>query len=159
MKTFLAFGLISFSGLISVRADIPAPKPVSIIVSNVSAFPLFKFSYRSDEGKGAKSIVDGQSFKALADVALLVQSGDEPPQSWETVKYDWRGANVAIRVEGVKREGRQITVTYKTSGGAAPTKKTAAAGWQAAPWFALAGTSVCALVVIARRRGGRATSH
>lgn len=149
MKTLLAFSL-SFLGLIPARGDLPAPKPTSITVTNISTFPQYKFSYRAGDQKGVKAIVDGQSFTALADVALLVQSGEDPSQTCETVKYDWRGAKVNFKVEGVKQDGRQISVTYKKSGGDAVPKKTAAAG--PVPLFALAGLSTCALVVFARRR-------
>ena len=153
MKTFLTFALTALVCLTSARADIPAPKPLSITVSNTAAFPQHKFSYRVGDGKAPKLVVDGQAFTALNDVDLLVQTGQETAQEWEKIKYDWRGGKVAIKIESVKQDGKQITVTFKRSpADAGPGKKTAATGWQWVPLFTLAGMSTCALVVIARRR-------
>ena len=67
MKTSLAFALVALLGVLTpALADIPAPKPTSITVTNLSAFPQYKFSYRAGDPKAAaKTIVDGQSFTAL----------------------------------------------------------------------------------------------
>lgn len=156
MKTFLAFALITLVSLVSVRADIPAPKPTSITVSNLAAFPQYKFLYQSREAKAPKPVADGQPFTALSDVTLLVQNGQDSAQEWEKVHYDWRGSKVAIKVESVKQDGKQIAVTFKRSGGdPAPGKKTAANSYQWVPLFTLAGVSACALVVLARGRPSR----
>jgi hypothetical protein len=156
MKTFLAFALIALVSLTSAHADIPAPKPASITVSNIAAFPQYKFLYHAREAKAPKPIVDGQPFTVLGDVTLLVQNGQEPAQEWEKVRYDWRGGKVAIKVESVKQDGKQIAVTFKRSvGDAAAGKKTAAIGFQWVPLFTLAGMSACALVIMARRRPSR----
>lgn len=153
MKTFFAFALLMLLCLTAARADMPAPKPVSITVSNLAAFPRYKFLYQSREAKAPKPIVDGQPFTVLSDAQLLVQNGQEPAQEWEKVQYEWRGAKVAIKVESVKQNGTQIAVTFKRStGDTTPGKKTAATGFQWVPLFILAGISACALVVIARRR-------
>jgi hypothetical protein len=127
MKILLAFALTALACLTSAHADIPAPKPVSITVSNIAAFPKYKFSYQVDEGKASKSIVDGQTFTALNDVKLLVQDGQESAQEWEKIPYDWRGGKVAIKIESVKQDGKQITVTFKRSVGDTG-RKTAATG-------------------------------
>lgn len=154
MKTLLAFTLATLGCLVSAQADIPAPRPISITVSNISAFPQYKFSYRSTNPKDLKAIVDGQTFNALESVELLIQGSDEPWQTWEVVPYNWRGGKVNIKVEGVKREGKQVSVTFKASGdGVVPSKKSAAAQW--VPLFTLAGMSTCALVVFARQRTTR----
>ena len=152
MKTYLLLTLITAGFLMSSQADIPAPRATLITVTNLTAFPKYKFSYRPEDAKTAKPIFDGQVFSVSTNAELLIQSGNDPAQAWNRIKYEWKGARIAIKVESVKQDGKTIKVTYKTTDGHAPGTKSAATGWQSLPLFALAGVGVCGLVLLARRR-------
>jgi len=154
MKIFLVLMLALSANSLTARADIPAPKPTSITVSNLAAFPKYKFSYRLGEQQETKPIPDSQPFTATTSVELLVQSGSDPAQTWERIKYEWRGTKVAIKVENVKQDGKTITVTYKTTNGDGGPNKKSAALPQSLPLFAVAGLGTCGLVLLMRRREG-----
>jgi hypothetical protein len=153
MKTLLALALTILLGIATSHADIPAPRPLSVTVTNLAGFPQYKFFYHSSSDQTDRPIVDGRTFSAIGDVKLRVESGSDSRQTWETVEYDVRGSKVALRIENVKQDGGQIAVTYKvTSGSVKRANRSASTGAPWVPLFTLAGMSACALVVLARRR-------
>jgi len=153
MKTFLLLPLAILAFLAPAWADVPAPKPTVITVTNLAAFPQFKFFYHSDNRKETKPIPDGSPFAVYDEVQLLVQSGSEPAQTWERVKFAYTGSKVAIKIEDVKRDGKTIKVTSKTTtGDLAPNKKSASATSPALLLVSFSSVSTCGLVLLARRR-------
>jgi hypothetical protein len=153
MKTFFVLVLTACVFLFSAQADVPAPKPVVITLTNLAAFPKYKFSYRTGGQKQTKSISDNRAFSLHDDVQLLVQGDNGPEQEWHRISYDWKGAKISLKIEAVKQDGKTITVTHKTTSGATPPgKKTTAAVPQTLPLLALTGFGACGLVLLARRR-------
>lgn len=133
-----------------VRADIPPPRPTQIVVKNLNAFPDFTFSYIvNSDPKSAKKLTDGKAIESLEDIALRVQSGNQPPQVWATFPRDWKGKSVTLAVDKVERSGATIRVKYREL---APGKSSAGLSAQPLLLFALAAGGACGLVVLARRR-------
>ncbi len=153
MKTSVALLLLACASLVSAHADLVPPKPNVITVTNLAAFPKYKFSYRTEGQKETKPIPDGQAFSVRNTTHLLIRSGDGPEQQWEQIKYHWQGANVAVKVEAVKETNGTITVTSRTTAGdAGPGKKSTGAMLRMVPLFALTGIAACGLVLLASRR-------
>lgn len=155
MKTFLALMLLAGVSLTPVQADIPAPKPTVITVTNFAAFPKYKFSYQVEGQQDVKAIPDGKPFTAHNNVNLLIKnSGEGEQQRWEQIRYDWKGASIDLKIEGVTQEGKAIKVAYKSIGkNPVPGKKTAEATRPSpVPLFALTGIGACGLMLLARQR-------
>jgi len=157
MKSFLVLVFTACGLLSPALADIPAPQPTSITVTNLAAFPKYKFSYVAEDSRQeAKPIQDGRPFKTMHSVQLLIQNGTEPAQVWAKIRHEWRGQKITVNVESVRQQEKAISVTYKTtSGNPAPGRKNAHTAPGSLPLFALAGMGACGLVLLARR--GRKT--
>lgn len=148
MKILNVFALAASILACTARADIPAPRPTVLTVTNLAAFPKFKFSYRVEGQPDSKPIAEGRPISAKRDLDLLVKSDDATAQTWEQIPYDWKGKTLAIRIEDVQQNGKTITVKFKNG----TAKKNAMLSPASAPLFALTGIGACGLVLLRRRQ-------
>ena len=155
MKTILFAAFLSCAAVLSARADIVLPQPTLLTVSNLSAFPKFKFTIAMGSDEFAQPLAEKKIYQVNSSARLFVQDPDGKPRLWATVEANsLRGQAVKVLVKEVRRSSKGIEVSYdKEEGAALPSpKKSATRAADAWPQFLLAGLGCCGLVLLSRRK-------
>lgn len=162
MKTILFASLLGLVSGFLCRADVIVPKPTYLTVTNLAAFPKYKFSYTDDsssEPNNYKPLKSDRSYEIHYGAELFVQAGNGAPQPWQSIRAERDVRYLTIAVQNVQqKDNHKIVVVHKDSVSATPPKKTTADRDEADPhrssaaFFALTGFGACGLVVLARRR-------
>lgn len=152
MKTLLFVLLLLGFSRGAIRADIPPPTPTVILVTNLAAYPGYRFSYSTESGDHPKltPLKAQQTFKAYGKVRLFVEDASGARSEWASFDLGFRGATETISIEDVHKDGKKIEVRYKTKHegpGAAPSGYK---GASASGAFVISG--LCGAVLLLRRR-------
>ena len=156
MKSILLAAFLTLVATLSTRADIPAPHPTQLVVTNLSAFPKFKFgiSFVTNPSAQPVPLEEKKVYEVNSFAQLYVQDAHSKPRAWATVEYRPGVRAVRIVVKDVTHGSKGIEVSYDKDDGT--PKKSAARAADAWPHFLLAGLGCCGLVLLAprvRRKG------
>jgi hypothetical protein len=155
MKTFLSAVLFLCTAFAAVHADIPVSHPTELIVSNLSAFPKFKFMIAQGDASPAL-LEENKMYRLRAETKLLILSADGKPHAWATIApFMPRFRPVKIIVKRITVSHGEFDVIYDRTVETVPTQpgsSGASTGGSASPYFLLATLASCGLVLLARRR-------
>jgi len=137
-------------------SDIPPPRPTTVTVANLAAFPGFKFSYAADTDHQPKKFIalrDRQVFKnQVGTIRLYVEDGNGERVEWASIVIEYIGKAKSISILDVRRDGKTIKVNFKLQPD--PASRDKSAGNRASPVlpFMLSGFSLGAVVLLMRRK-------
>jgi len=133
------------------HGDVIVPKPTGLTVSNLAAFPKYKFTIAVGDKATPQPLEDGKACELNSTAQLLVQDADTKPQTWATVEHRQfsPGGSVHITVKSVRHDDKGITVTFdKEEKSNLRPRKLPPRTADAWPHFLLAGLSCCGLVLL-----------
>jgi len=137
-------------------SDIPPPRPTTVTVTNLAAFPKFKFSYAADTDNQPKKFIalrDRQVFKnQVGTIRLYVEDGNGERVEWASIVIEYIGKSKAISILDVRRDGKTIKVNYKLQPDPGSREKSAGNGASPVLPFMLSGFSLGAVVLLMRRK-------
>jgi hypothetical protein len=170
MRTLFPLAVALFLAA-SVRADVPVPTPTEFSLTGLSNAAKYSFSYATAEGvANLQPIKAEQVYRAHKDIRLYVREGDGAPQQFDSLKHEYPGSKFVVHIEGVKRSSGsgKIEVQHRIEKtppaqyrGNGPVRLPPKAGEPKSsdlqnapglPYFALAGVSLCGLVLMRRRK-------
>jgi len=159
VKTFLfALLLLLLSWSADSLADIPAPRPNTIAISNLTAFPGYRFFYSQDFQEKPRELLPLKATQTFTGgpnpVRLFVEDQNGVRTEWATVELEWGGKTETISIEDVRREGKTIKVRYEKKPGPGilpPGHK----GASTSGAFVVSGLSASMLLMLRRRKSTR----
>jgi len=158
VNTFLFALLLLASWSANSRADVPAPRPNTIVIANLTAFPGYRFFYSQDFEEKPREFLPlkpTQTFTGSPNpVRLFVEDQNGVRTEWATVVLKWGGKTETISIEEVRREGKTIKVRYeKKPGTGVPPPGYKGASVSGA--FVISGLSASMLLILRRRKFAR----
>lgn len=159
MKTIFFAALLLCTVAAGAFADIPPLRPSQLVVSNLSAFPRFKFVIASEDLR-PQPLQENKTYDLKSTAQLYVEDADHKPRVWATVEHhEFNAQSVKIHVKEVRSGKNGIEVLHdieKAPLPLPPRKRPIPATADVASPFLLGLAGCSGLVLLARRRRTRA---